>query len=888
MRWLRAWFSRLGSFTRRARRERELRQELESHLQLHVEENLRAGMTSEQARRAALMKLGGVEQTKESYRERRSLPLLETLFQDFRYGLRMLRKSPGFAAVAVLTLALGIGANTAMFSAVYSVMLKPLPFRDAGRLLFLRKKNPPRGWTGNTISDAEIVGWRNRTQAFEALAAFQGSSCVLTGMGDPEEDPCDKVESNLFSVLGITPIRGRTFNTEEDQPGSGSVILSYAMWQRRFGGADNAVGTQITINGASYTVVGVMPASLGHLYATPYADPAELWISGMRVSPTSTWNDSWAVGRLKAGATRTEAENEMNVVSANLEKSLPDLKGWRVQPSTLRELTSGDVRPALLLLLGAVTFVLLIACVNVANLMLARSAGRTAEFAVRKALGAKRQRLIQQLLTESLLIASCGAVLGIFVAVWLRKGLVALAPQSLLNSSMDLAKSGVDLVMLVFTLLIAVAACVAFGLGPALRSAEGSANEVLKAAGKGSLEGAGSRSFRSGLVVTEIALSVVLLVGAGLMIRTLVELSAVPMGLNPEHVLTLRVPLAGKGYEKPTAVAEFWKNVVAGVEALPDVESASVARGLPIADWAGQDFTTAEDPNPPAGSVPDANYVVVGPQYFRALQIRLIEGRSFTEDDGLGHERVAIVSQELVRRNWRNGNALGRRIRMGYGQTDAPWLTVVGVVGEVLSQGPTNGRNPQIYVPYEQYPWVLSPKNLVVRVRGTRVAAGLVPAIAHEIHRVDPNQPVVDIKMLSDVVAEQIAEEHMVMVLLVAFGVLALLLAAVGTYSVLAYSVAQRTREIGLRMAMGAEPRNVLRMVLGNGGRLAIAGVGVGTLVALALTQLMTDLLFGVRPMDPLTFALVAVFLAGITLAACYIPARRAANVDPMAALRYE
>jgi putative ABC transport system permease protein len=567
---------------------------------------------------------------------------------------------------------------------------------------------------------------------------------------------------------------------------------------------------------------------------------------------------------------------------------LPGLKGWRAQLSTMRELTSGDVQPALLLLLGAVTFVLLIACVNVANLMLARGAGRAAEFAVRKALGAKRHRLIQQLLTESLLIATLGAGLGVLVAVGLKKGLVALAPPNLLNTAPELARSGVDPVMLAFTVIIAVAACVIFGLAPALSGAKSEANDVLKTAGKGSLEGAGSRSIRSLLVVTEIALSVVLLVGAGLMIRTLVELSAVRLGLNPENVLTMRVPLAGKHYEQPEAVAQFWKTVVAGVEALPDVESASVARGLPIADWNGENFTTGEQPNPPAGQVPDANYEVVGPNYFHTLQIPVIEGRSFTEDDAVGHERVAIVSQELVRRNWPNDDALGKRVRMGSGNTDAPWMTVIGVAGEVLSQGPQNGRNPQLYVCYRQYPWVMSPKHLIVRVRGPRATAGLVSAITREIHRVDPNQPVVEVKMLRDVADEQIAEQHMVMTLLVGFGALALLLAAVGTYSVLAYSVAQRTREIGLRMAMGAEPGNVLRMVLGNGTRLAITGIVLGILAAMFLTQLMTDLLFGVHPLDPSTFVLVSIFLAAITLAACYLPARRAAHIDPMVALRYE
>ncbi|HEV2492299.1 MAG TPA: ABC transporter permease [Terriglobia bacterium] len=811
------------------------------------------------------------------------------LFQDLRYGLRQLRCNPGFTTVAIITLALGIGANTVIYSAVYAVLLKQLPFKDPGRLVFVEKKNPPRGWVRNPVSPAEILAWRNESSAFEDLAAYTQTSCVLTGRGEPEEDPCERVSGNLFPVLGVSPLRGRTFSANEDRSeGPRAAILSYGLWQRRFGADQSVIGRSIELNGASTTIVGVMPANFSHLYATPYGTVPELWVSGIGLSPALTWNDYFGIGRLKTGITVQQAEARMDPISARIGQVHPDLKGWRADLISLRTMLSGDSRSALMVLMGAVIFVLLIACANLANLLLARGAGRAGEFAVRNALGASRGRILRQLLTESLVISVAGGSLGVLLASWGCKGLAALAPPFLLNSAPGLAAGVADLQVLGCTLIAVLATTFLFGLAPALAGARPNLTETLKETGRNALQSPRSRRFRSALVVTEIALAMVLLVGAGLMVRTLTELSRVNVGINPANVLTLRVPLSGPHYQEPRTSAEFWRRVVASVEALPGVESASVSRGLPIADWAGQFFTTSNQPNPPAGQVPDANYVVAGPDYFRALQIPLLAGRSFGEHDTETSEHVVIVNEQLARTYWPGQSPLGKQLRMGSPSGAAPWLTIVGVAGNVLSQGPDGGFHAEVYVPYQQFPWVLSPDHLLVRTAGAVKPASAARAIVQAVHRVDKDQPVVDITTLEQVAREPMAQQRMMMALLGAFAGLALVLAAGGIYGVISYTASQRTHEIGIRMALGAERPDVLRLVVGHGLRLSLVGVGAGLAAALALTRLMSSMLYRVRPTDVVTFATVSVLLAVVALVASYIPARRASNVDPMVALRYE
>ncbi len=870
---------------RRRRKASEFRAEIEAHIQLEIERLQEQGLSEEEARSAARRAFGSVMQAQERFYESGRWLWWDHLWQDVRFGLRMLAKSPGFTAVAVLTLALGIGANTGIFSAVYAVLLKPLPFKDPDRLVFIRKKNPPRGWVRNPISPAEILAWRKESGVFEDMAAFTSTSCVLTGAGEAEEDPCEVASSNLFPLLGATPVRGRTFSADEDKAeGPRVAILSYGLWQRRFGAEESAIGRAIDLNDASYTIVGVMPANFSHLYASPYDSVPEMWVSGIALSTTNTSNDYFGIGRLKPGISPRQAEARMEPASVLIDQEYPGLKGWRAELMSLRMVVSGDTRSALVVLMAAVIFVLLIACANMANLLLARGAGRASEFAVRSALGARQGRIVRQLLTESLVISLAGGVLGVLLASWGCKGLVALAPPFLLKSAPGLAGGAADLRVLAFALVTVVVTTILFGLAPALQSARPHLTEALKETGRSSLQSPRSRRFRSALVVCEIALAMVLLVGAGLMVRTLAQLSRVNLGFNPANVLTLRVPFSGDRYKEPQARVEFWEHVVAAVQALPGVEAASVSRGLPIDDWSGQFFTTSDQPNPPAGQVPDANYVVAGPDYFRTTQIPLRRGRSFNEHDTQSAERVAIVNEKLAQLYWPGQDPLGKRLRVA-----SPWLSVVGVAGNVLSQGPDGGIHAEIYVPYQQFPWLVGgPQHLLVRTSATVKPDSLAHAVVEEIHRVDKGQPATDIATLEQIAREPMVQQRMVMALLVSFAGLALVLSASGIYSVLSYSIAQRTREIGLRVALGAQRGNVLRLVVGGGVRLAVLGIAFGIAGALALTQLMTDLLYGVRATDPVTFGAVTIVLGATSLLACYIPARRAMKVDPMVALRYE
>lgn len=872
---------------RRKRKPGDFSAEVESHLALETERLKEQGLSDDDARRAARRAFGNVTQAQERFYESGRWLGWDHLVQDVRFGLRMLARSPGFTAVAVLTLALGIGANTAIFSAVYAALLRPLPFKDPGRLVFVEKKNPPRGWVRNPISPPEILAWRSESGAFEDLAAYTQTSCVLTGRGEPEEDPCEKVSGNLFPLLGVSPLRGRTFSADEDRAeGPRAAILSYGLWRRRFGSDERAIGRTIELNGASATIVGVMPPNFSHLYATPYGTVPELWVSGIGLSPALTWNDYFGIGRLKPGVTLQQAEARMDPISARIGQEHPDLKGWRADLMSLRAMLSGDTRPALVVLMGAVIFVLLIACANMANLLLARGAGRAGEFAVRGAMGASRRRVVRQLLTENLVLALAGGALGVLLASWGCKGLAALAPPYVLNSAPGLAEGATDLRVLAFSLVATLATTFLFGLAPALESSRLHLTETLKETGRA--PSPGSRRFRNTLVVSEIALAIVLLAGAGLMVRTLTKLDGVNLGLNPAHVLTLRVPLSGPRYKEPRASAEFWQQVTASVEGLPGVDSASVSRGLPIGDWAGQFFTTAEQPNPPAGQIPDANYIVAGPDYFRTLGIPLLAGRTFSERDSETSERVVIVNEQLARTYWPGQNPLGKQLRMGSPAEQRPWLTVVGVAASVRSQGPYESFHSEVYVPYQQFPWVLSPEYLLVRTAANVTPASVAHAVVDAVHHVDVNQPVADLKTMEQVAREPMAEQRMMMALLGAFAGLALILAALGIYSVLSYSVSQRTREIGVRVALGAGRRDVLALVVRQGFSLTALGVALGLLGGLGLTRFLASQLYDVKPNDSLTFIAVSLALTAVALLACYIPARRAAQVDPMVALRHE
>ena len=812
-----------------------------------------------------------------------------TLIQDVRYGLRVLVKNPGFTAVAVITLALGIGANTAVFSVVNAVLLTPLPYKDAGRLVVVWDRNPERGWYRNIVSAANFVDWRKQNHVFTQMAAIDPQRTFnLTGGGEPEEVWGEQVTTNLFSLLGVRPVLGRDFLPEEDKPGGPRVvILSYGVWQRRYGGDASLVGKQISLNNDSYTVVGIMPADF---YFPPFWRElirVELWVPGLDLSnPVRTDHADVALARLKPGVSPTQAQAEMDTIARGIQQQYPEDKGWGVGLVALREQAVGDTRPALLVLFGAVGFVLLIACANVANLMLARATTREKEVAIRTALGAKRTRLIRQFLTESLVLATLGGALGLLLAAWSVQILVALSPKGALG----LGGAGVDNVaisggVLAFTIAAAVATGIAFGVAPALAVSKPDLNQSLKEGGRSSGDGSRRNRLRSALVVWEFALALVLLVGAGLMIKTLVRLGQVDLGFNPQNVLTMRIALLGSRYKEPGAQAEFFKQLLERMKSLPGVRWASVSRGLPVEGWNGMGFVTEENPSPPPNEEPDANYLVIGPDYFRVMGIPLLEGRLFTDQDTNESARVVIVNEKLARKQWPGQDPIGRRLRMD-GNNNSPWLTVVGVAGNVKTQWPYPEFLSELYVPYTQYPWLLSPRHLIVRTVSN--PTGLATAIAHEVKALDKVQPVSDIRFLDQLVAEAVAQQRFAMVVLGAFASLALVLAAVGIYGVMAYSVTQRTHEIGLRMALGAQPGDVLSLVVGRGLILTLVGVGAGLAGALALTRFLSSLLYEVRPTDFGTFAAVSLLLIGVALLASYIPARRATKVDPMVALRYE
>ncbi|MBI1941984.1 MAG: ABC transporter permease [Acidobacteria bacterium] len=816
---------------------------------------------------------------------------MNSLIQDLKYGLRMLAKNPGFTAVAVITLALGIGANTAIFSVVNAVLLRPLPYRDADRLVAVWEENPDRGWYHNIVSAANFVDWREQNHVFTEMAAVNiFPTFTLTGTREPEEVVGQQVTTNLFSLLGVQPVWGRDFLPEEDKPGGPRVvILSYGLWQRRYGGDPTLVGKQVSLNNKSYTVIGIMPSDF---YFPPFwrelIGEVGLWVPGHDLSNPSRTNHAYiAVARLKSGVSLHRAQAEMDTIAGRIQQEYPENKGWGVGLVQLREQAVGDTRLALLVLLTAVGFVLLIACANVANLMLARASTREREIAIRTALGAGRGRLIRQMLTESLVLASLGGGIGLVLAAWGIQILVANFPKGAfgLGGGVGLGSVTISGSVLAFTMVLAFITGIGFGLAPALAASKPDLNQSLKQSGRSSSEASHRNRLRDALIVSEFALALVLLVGAGLMIKTLAVLSRVDLGFNPENVLTARIPLLGPRYEDPQTRAQFFQQLLERVKSLPGVRWASVSRGLPIFGWSGMDFVTEDHPSPPPNERPDANYVVIGPDYFRVLSIPLLRGRFFTDQDAPGALDVAIVNEELARQRWPGQDPIGKRFRVGR-NIKLPWLLVVGVVGNVRSQWPTPDYFAEIYVPYTQYPWLVYPRNLVVRTvsNPTTVAA----AIRDGVTALDRDQPVSNIRTLDQLAAQAVGQQRFAMVLLGLFAALALVLATVGVYGVMSYSVERRTHEIGIRMALGADRKKVLRLVIAQGFILTLAGVVIGVSGALALTRFLESLLFGVEPTDPLTFVLVSILLTSVALLACYIPARRATKVDPMVALRHE
>ncbi|MGA9769121.1 MAG: ABC transporter permease [Blastocatellia bacterium] len=811
---------------------------------------------------------------------------METLFQDLRYGVRMLAKNPGVTIVAVIALALGIGANTAIFSVVNAVMLKPLPYKNADGLVMVWEHNRTRDRRQNVVSPANFLDWKEQNNVFEDMAGFYDTRVNLTEMDDPEEIPGQRVTSNMFSLLGTYPMLGRAFEGEDGQEGHADLaILSHGLWQRRFGGNPGVINQTIKLNGRPFTIIGVMPPDFQLFIksGSMTGKQAEIW------APFSLGADfrvrrgrfMSAVARLKAGVTVEQAQAEMTSIAGALEQQYPEFdKNWGVNLVPLRQQFTGEISTPLFVLFGAVVFVLLIACANVANLLLARAAARQKDMAIRAALGASRTRLVRQLLTESVLLAGMGGALGLLVAVWGVDLLLALAPKDL----PPMAGVGINYLVLGFTLLISLLTGLIFGLVPAIEASRPDLNETLKEGGRSAAAGARSHRVRNFFVVAEIAMALVLLIGSGLMIRSFARLQSVNPGFNPENVLTVRLLLPASKYPEGPQIISFFRQTLARIEAMPGVRSAGAISFLPFTTLgAATGFTIEGQPAPAAGQKPTLDVRVCDPNYFQTMGIPLIKGRTFTEKEATELSHVVIISEAMARDYFPNEDPIGKRVRIDMMENPAP-CEIIGVVGDSKHQGLDIEPRAMSYWPHSELAY--SAMTIVARTEGDPLSYR--SAVQTAVQGLDKDQPIADVRTMEQWLSDSVSRARFSMLLLSIFAAVALLLAMVGIYGVMSYTVTQRTHEIGIRMALGASSTDVMRMVVRQGMILALIGVGCGLAASLALTRVMAGLLFGVSATDPATFGLIAALLAAVALLACAVPARRATKVDPMIALRYE
>jgi putative ABC transport system permease protein len=796
----------------------------------------------------------------------------------------MLMKKPGFTLIAAITLALGIGANTAIFSVVNAVLIRAFPYPDANRLVVVWEKS--RRIEQNTISQANFFDWQEQNNVFEGLAAFADTRTNITGDGEPEEIPAQRTTGNLFSVLGVNALLGRTLTLEDNKPGQNNVVvISYGLWQRRFGGDPNVIGRKVTLGAFENTIVGVMPPDFRwHVRKNSLTGQvAELWTPWAMTNEFRRFRGRSlsAVARLKPGVTLQQARVEMEAIAGRLAEQHKQFNtGYSVNVVPLRQQFAGELRLALLLLLGAVGFVLLIACANVANLLLARAALRAPEIAVRAAMGASRARIVRQLLTESLMLAAIGGAAGLLLAWWGTEALIKLSPPEL----GDFQNIEISAPVLGFTLVVALLTGIIFGLVPALEASNIKLGDTLKAAGRSLTGHARGQRLRSVLVVAEIALALMLLLGAGLLVRSFLRLQGVETGFNVRNVLTMRISLPGRRYDQDAKIINFFTQAVERMQSLPGIEAAGAINFTPFLGLgSGTGFKIEGLPTPLPGQMLGTGVCVTDQNFFRALQIPLKRGRLFTDQEVRERRNVVIINEALATKYFPNEDPLGKRITISMRPPDVP-TEIIGIVSDVKHSQLEKAVEPMSYWPIAQLPY--TSMSIVIRTRSE--ATAVATAVRNAIQALDPQQPVADVRTLESLVGNSIARQRFNTLLLLVFAVVALLLAGLGIYGVMSYSVTARMHEIGVRMALGATSSDLLRLVLKRGMTLALLGVGFGLLAALALTRLMATLLYGVGATDALTYISAVLLLAGVALLACWLPARRATKVDPMIALRCE
>jgi putative ABC transport system permease protein len=860
-----------------------LDEEIRFHLDQQIEKNRRAGMTPDEARRQALIKFGAVDRIRERTRDEIRPPLVEDSVLDVRHAFRMLRGSPGFSITALVTLALGIGANTTIFSIINAVLLQPLPYPESDRLVWVgetRADLPFSSANPGAVSYENFLDWRTHQTVFESIGAYQptgGSPGAFLIGGEPVRMEIQRMSADVFAALKVTPVIGRVFNSDEDRRGgTPAVVLSYRAWQERFGGQP-VVGQPVSMNGVVHTILGVMPPG----FSFPYQD-IEAWLPlGSIPAPPRARHDLAAVARLKRGATLEQTRAEMATVAARLEQAYPDAnKGWRGRVEPMINVVVGDVGRPLWIIFGAVSMVLLIACSNVANLLLARAAVRQHEMSVRAALGASRGRILRQLLVESLLLSSIGTALALLLA---RIGLtlfVNLAGNAIPRS----AEIRLDSTVLAFAVGLAALTAIVFGVAPAWIGSGKALRGSLQAPCGRSATGERGR-MRQGLIIAEVALTLLLLTGAGLLLRSFYRLQSVNAGFNTEHLLSFDLTLPGVKYRTPDVRSRLFESLLDKLRAVPGVEEVGITSRLPLTQKSGLLFPySVEGQSRLAGSPLDSMEVLIAsPGYFSVMGIQLRHGRLFSEQDGPGVNRVVVVDDELANRNWPNQDPVGRRIRLDAGPGMSLPLTVIGVVARVkLGSLTEQGGFGQAYLAIKQLADINA--SIVLKTRVT--SAALAGPIREQVRSLDPAQPIHNLRTIREIRDHSLSSERLNLTVLTVFAMVALTLSIVGLYGVLAYSVARRQREIGVRTALGAQPTDVLRLVLGQGMRLTMVGMIVGLAASFWFTRWLSSLLFETRPFDPVTFFTVSVLLFGVALAASWIPAHRAATIDPMRALR--